>query len=262
MARTSESYEVRPFPKIRRAYTDVLREGHRRHIIHGLVEVDVTRARTAMRDQAGEGASRLSFTGFLVACVGRAVDENRMLHAHRWGWRKLVLFDEVDVNLQLEQVDDDGRRIVQSRIIRAINHKSVGEISSEIREAKQVGEADRRRLKGTLWFVTLPRLIRGVIWRAVMGRPWWTKRFGGTIAVSSVGMFGSSLGWGIPLTPAPLMVTVGGIGPRPVLIDGDVVEREHLSLTISVDHDIIDGAPAARFVERLRQLIEQAHGLD
>lgn len=262
MARESESYEVRAFPKIRRAYMDVLSEGHRRHIIHGLVEVDVTRARASIRDRAGESSSRLSFTGFLVACVGKAVDENRMLHAHRWGRRRLVLFDEVDVNLQLEQVDDDGSRIVQSRIIRAINRKTVGEISSEIREAQHVGETDRRRLKGTLWFVTLPRLLRSVIWRAVMRRPWWTKRFGGTIAVSSVGMFGSSLGWGIPLTPAPLMVTVGGIGPCPVLKDGDVVDREHLSLTISVDHDIIDGAPAARFVERLRQLIEQAHGLD
>ncbi len=261
MARASETYEVRAFPKIRRAYTDVLSEGQRRHIIHGLVEVDVTTARAAIRDRA-ESSSRFSFTGFLVACVGRAVDENRMLHAHRWGRRKLVLFDEVDVNLQLEQVDDDGSRMVQSRIIRAVNQKTVGEISSEIREAQQVGEADRRRLKGTLWFVTMPRLLRSVIWRAVMSRPWWTKRFGGTIAVSSVGMFGSSLGWGIPLTPAPLMVTVGGIGLRPVLMDGDMVEREHLSLTISVDHDIIDGAPAARFVERLRQLIEQAHGLD
>lgn len=58
------------------------------------------------------------------------------------------------------------------------------------------------------------------------------------------------------------MVTVGGIGVRPVLVDEAVVNREHLSLTISVDHDIIDGAPAARFVERLRQLIEEAHGLD
>lgn len=95
-----------------------------------------------------------------------------------------------------------------------------------------------------------------------MTRPWWTKRFGGTVAVSSVGMFGSSLGWGIPITPAPLMVTVGGIGPRTVLIEDQVENREHLSLTISVDHDIIDGAPAARFVERIRQLIEDAYGLD
>lgn len=263
MARESETYEVRSFPKIRRAYVDVLREGHRRHIIHGLVEVDVSRARSVIHDlSADEGAPPLSFTGFIVACVGRAVDENRMLHAHRWGRRKLVLFDEVDVNLQLEQVDDDGTRIVQSRIVRAANRKTVREISSEIRKAQQIGPEDRRRLRGTLWLVTLPGFIRSVIWRVVMRRPWWTKRFGGTVAVSSVGMFGKASGWGIPVTPSVLMVTVGGIGHRPVLDDDIVVNREFLSLTISVDHDIIDGAPAARFVGRLRQLIEEAHGLD
>lgn len=262
MARASETHEVRRFPKIRRAYIDVLHEGHRRHIIHGLVEVDVTAARTAIRKRASEqNLPQLSFTGFLVACVGRAVDENRMMHAHRWGRRKLVLFDEVDVNLQLEQVDEDGVPIVQSRIVRAVNCKSVEEISAEIREAQQVTDTDRRRLKGTQWLVTLPLLLRRGIWWVVMRRPWWTKRFGGTVAVSSVGMFGSELGWGIPITPAPLMVTVGGIGPRPVVVDGEVEERQHLSLTISVDHDIIDGAPAARFVERLRQLVENAYGL-
>jgi len=105
-------------------------------------------------------------------------------------------------------------------------------------------------------------MIRSLIWRLVIARPWWTKRFGGTIAVSSVGMFGKSRGRGIPITPAPLMVTIGGIGPRPVLDDGAVENRDHLSLTISVDHDIIDGAPAARFVERLRQLVEDAYGLE
>lgn len=57
------------------------------------------------------------------------------------------------------------------------------------------------------------------------------------------------------------MVTVGGIGHRPVLVDGELENRDHLSLTISVDHDIIDGAPAARFVERFRQLAEEGYGL-
>ncbi|MGA7228365.1 MAG: 2-oxo acid dehydrogenase subunit E2 [Acidimicrobiia bacterium] len=261
MAADSERYEVRAFPKIRRAYVGVLREGHRRHIIHGLVEVDVTKARSAIRRTVEVEAS-LSFTGFIVACVSKAVDENRMLHAHRWGRRKLVLFEDVDVNLQLEQVEEDGTRIVQSRIVRAANRKTVGEISAEIRQAQRIGEADRRRLRGTLWFVTLPRFIRRLIWRGVMVRPWWTKRFGGTVAVSSVGMFGSDLGWGIPITPTPLMVTVGGIGLRPVMVDGKLENREHLSLTVSVDHDIVDGAPAARFVERMRQLIEEAHGID
>lgn len=258
VAREGESYEVRPFPKIRRAYVDVLREGHRRHIIHGLVEVDISKAKDLIASVEGE---RVSFTGFITSCVGTAVDDDRMLHAHRWGRRKLVLFDDVDVNMQLEQVQADGTRIVQSRIIRAVNRKTVREISAEIRQAQEVTDADRRRYRGTLWLVSLPRMIRGLVWRLMMARPWWTKRFGGTIAVSAVGMFGTDLGWGIPITPAPLMVTVGGIGKRPVLSDGDIENREHLSLTISVDHDIIDGAPAARFVQLLRELIESGHGL-
>lgn len=261
MTRPEERYDLRPFPKIRRAYVDVMREGHRRHIIHGLVEVDVTDARTAIRQRAATGEPPLSFTGFIVACVGQAVDADRMLHAHRWGRHKLVLFDNVDVNLQLEQTQPDGTRIIQSRIVRDINHRTVEDISAEIRKAQSVTRADRRRLRGTLAFVSLPTPLRGLLWRLMMARPWATKRFGGTIAVSSVGMFGTSLGWGIPITPATLMVTIGGIGPRPALVDGKWVARDHLSLTISVDHDIVDGAPAARFVERLRRTIEDATGL-
>jgi len=99
-------------------------------------------------------------------------------------------------------------------------------------------------------------------WRVVMGRPQWFKRFGGTVAVSAIGMFASGGGWGVPLTPTTLMVTVGGIAERPVLVGGDVETREYLSLTITVDHDIVDGAPAARYARRLCELIEQAAGLD
>lgn len=57
------------------------------------------------------------------------------------------------------------------------------------------------------------------------------------------------------------MVTVGGIGPRVGLGAAGIEERDHLSLTISVDHDIVDGGPAARFAERLRELAESADGL-
>ncbi len=38
--------------------------------------------------------------------------------------------------------------------------------------------------------------------------------------------------------------------------------REYLSLTISLNHDLIDGAPAARFTQRLKDLIESGYGLD
>jgi pyruvate/2-oxoglutarate dehydrogenase complex dihydrolipoamide acyltransferase (E2) component len=58
------------------------------------------------------------------------------------------------------------------------------------------------------------------------------------------------------------MLTVGGIGEKLAMLDGRPVVREYLNLTVSVDHDLIDGAPAARFTQRLKELIESGYGLD
>ena len=64
-----------------------------------------------------------------------------------------------------------------------------------------------------------------------------------------------------PAPPTTLMMTVGGIGEKPGVVDGQIAIREYLSLTISFDHELIDGAPAARFTERLKELIESGYGL-
>ena len=57
------------------------------------------------------------------------------------------------------------------------------------------------------------------------------------------------------------MMTVGGIGQKPGVVDGHIAIRDYLSLTISFDHDMIDGAPAARFTQQLKDLIESGYGL-
>ena len=58
------------------------------------------------------------------------------------------------------------------------------------------------------------------------------------------------------------MITVGGIATKPRYLNGQLEPRELLELTISFDHDIVDGAPAARFARRLAELVEAAEGLD
>lgn len=88
------------------------------------------------------------------------------------------------------------------------------------------------------------------------------KLLGGTVAVSSVGMFGPAGGWGVPVSPATLSITVGGLATKPCYVDGRLQARELLDLTISVDHAIIDGAPAARFARRLSELIGDCAGLE
>ena len=54
---------------------------------------------------------------------------------------------------------------------------------------------------------------------------------------------------------------MGGIGQKREDVDGQSVLRDYLSLTVSFDHNMIDGAPAARFTERLKELIESGYGL-
>jgi pyruvate/2-oxoglutarate dehydrogenase complex dihydrolipoamide acyltransferase (E2) component len=56
-------------------------------------------------------------------------------------------------------------------------------------------------------------------------------------------------------------VLLGGIGQKPGVVDGQIAVREYLSPTVDFDHDIVDGAPAARFAQRFKELIERGEGL-
>ncbi len=58
-----------------------------------------------------------------------------------------------------------------------------------------------------------------------------------------------------------LTVSLGGIDRKPGIIEGRIAPREFLCTTVSFDHDIVDGIPAAKFVSRFRELVEQAWGL-
>lgn len=79
--------------------------------------------------------------------------------------------------------------------------------------------------------------------------------------VTSVLTVGTGAGWGIPIASHTVNVTVGGIVKRPVESDGKIERREHVCLTLSFDHDIVDGTPAARFTKALVGLIESGEVL-
>ena len=55
---------------------------------------------------------------------------------------------------------------------------------------------------------------------------------------------------------------VGGIAQKPGVVDGCIVPREYLDVTLSFDHNIVDGAPAARFAQKFSELIEDGFGFD
>lgn len=72
-------YQIIPFPKIRRLMVDGGRLARQKHLIHGLVEMDVTDARRVIDEHKAKTGEALSFTGFIMTCLGRAVDMNKHL---------------------------------------------------------------------------------------------------------------------------------------------------------------------------------------
>jgi pyruvate/2-oxoglutarate dehydrogenase complex dihydrolipoamide acyltransferase (E2) component len=253
---SEKTYTIEPFPPNRQVVADIVQLASRKHMIQGLIEADVTRARERLRDLKEKTGESLSFTGFIIYCCAKAVDTDKHMQAYR-DWRnRLIIFDDVDVFTPVERLVDRQIQVIPT-VIRAANRKSIQEIHQEIRlaQSQNVGET---RGKG---IGAIPGFIRRLLFRILDKIPQMMKEIGGTVLVTSVGMFGKGASWGIPIQSQTLGITVGGIVSRPCLNNGQLENREHLCLTISLDHEIIDGAPAARFIQRFKEMVESGNGL-
>lgn len=256
---TERESRIVPFPRSRKLVVDACRYGKRQHTIYGLLEVDVTEPRRRIRDHAGLIGEPLSFTAFVAGCLARTVAEDPSIQAYR-DWRgRLVIFDEVDVNAIVER-RVHGVVMGSVHVIRGAERKSVEAIHAELREAKE-SEVRAREHRVLYLYLFLPGFVRGWLWR-ILGRfPRFVKRTAGTVSVTAVGMYVEGGGWGIGIGSHTLGIAIGGIEEKPRAVDGRVEIREILNLTLAFDHDVVDGAPAARFASQLKERIERGDEL-
>jgi pyruvate/2-oxoglutarate dehydrogenase complex dihydrolipoamide acyltransferase (E2) component len=107
----------------------------------------------------------------------------------------------------------------------------------------------------------LPAFVRDIGYWVFSRSPHVIKKNIGTVQLTAVGMFGEGGGWGVTPSLYTLGVLVGGIACKPGVVDGRIEIRDYLSLTLSFDHDVVDGAPAARFAQHFKELLESGYGL-
>jgi pyruvate/2-oxoglutarate dehydrogenase complex dihydrolipoamide acyltransferase (E2) component len=259
MSMNQVGYSVLPFPSERQVIVDGGRIAARRHTVHGLIEVDVTEPRRLIRQHQARTGETLSFTAFVTACLGQAVEAHKRVQAYR-DWRnRLILFDDVDVNMIVE-IEMEGRKVTLPHFVRAANRRTVRDIHDEIRAVQ--ARPERTREFGVRWFARwLPRWVRDVFYWVVYRNPHWLKQSFCTVGLTAIGMFGEGGGWAVPFGVHTLDVALGGIAEKPGVIEGRIEIRDYLCLTLMFDHDIVDGAPAARFTQRLKELIESGYGL-
>jgi pyruvate/2-oxoglutarate dehydrogenase complex dihydrolipoamide acyltransferase (E2) component len=267
MNKTSGTYQVVELSAERRSMAAFQELKADRHSMYALLEVDVSTARDFIEEYKAITGETLSFTGYLIGCLARAVDEDKTVQAYRKGRRKVVMFDDVDVGFMIE-LKKGEKHILRGHVIRGANRKSFSEIHEEIRAVQASQEPSEA--KEASWFrsaLLLPWPLSSLFkstFRTMQRRdPTIVTAMAGTVGISSVGMFGKEhSGWGISNGSHVLDLVVGGIARKPVEVEGKIALRELMNLTIIFDHDVIDGAPATRFTRKLIELIERGYGLD
>ena len=178
--------------------------------------------------------------------------EHPQLNSFRSG-RKLVLLKDVTISALVER-ELGGERVPEPVGIRAAQGKTYRQIHEEIRAAKRHAPDRLGSLSGMGWVRFIPGFLLRAFIRLASRSLRMAERYG-KVCVTAVGMFGEGPLWFVLHGGAMVLATVGAIVERPVLIDGRLEAREQLCLTVSFDHAIVDGAPAARFMRRLKEML-------
>jgi pyruvate dehydrogenase E2 component (dihydrolipoamide acetyltransferase) len=195
------------------------------------VEADMSRAveaRARLKAAASEGEVVPSFNDMVVKACAIALREHpRANGAYRDG--RLELYSRVNVGVAVAAQD----ALVVPTVFDA-DLKGLRQIAAESRAlAARVRE-------GT---ITPPELS------------------GGTFTVSNLGMFGIQSFAAVINPPQAGILAVGAIAERPVVRDGEVAVGHLMPMTLACDHRILYGADGARFLDRIRNLLEEPLGL-
>ena len=167
------------------------------------------------------------------ACALALHEHPRANGSYRDG--RLQLHSRVNVGVAVAADSDDpmgGALVVPTVFDAAL--KSLGEIARETRALAE-------------------RVRAGTITPPELG--------GGTFTVSNLGMYGIRTFTAIVNPPQAAILSVGSLEPRAVVRDGEIVARHTMAVTLVCDHRILYGADAARFLARIRELLEEPAAL-
>jgi pyruvate dehydrogenase E2 component (dihydrolipoamide acetyltransferase) len=165
---------------------------------------------------------KLTHSDLLVALVAHVLQKHPRMNS---SWAGAGVSKNADINIGLAMAVDDG---VVAPVIPKADTASLGEIGTQRRDLTDRARGGKLR----------PNDITG-----------------GTFTISNLGMFGVDAFTAIIMPPQAAVLAVGAITERVVPVDGTPVVRPMMTLTLSCDHRVVDGARAAEFLGDLAAAI-------
>ena len=193
-----------------------------------MVEVDATNLveyrNKIKNDFKSKEGFNLTFFAFFVKAVAKALKEFPQLNS-MWAGEKII--QKKEINISIAVADED------SLYVPVIKH------------------ADEKSIKG------IAREITELANKARMGKLKSEDISGGTFTVNNTGSFGSVQSMGIINYPQAAILQVESIVKRPVIMNNNMIAiRDMVNLCLSLDHRILDGLVCGRFLQRVKEVIE------
>jgi pyruvate dehydrogenase E2 component (dihydrolipoamide acetyltransferase) len=184
--------------------------------------------RVSLNEQLASEGVKLSVNDFIVRACALAMKEHPMFNAS-WGGDHLVLHGQVNIGVAVSLPEERGGGLVVATI-RDADRKSLRMISAETREL-----ASKARAKG----LSIDEMSDT------------------TFTISNLGMFGVDDFTAIINPPNSAILACGAALEQPVVRDHRLAVGWEMAATLSLDHRVIDGAMAARYLQTLKTMIEE-----
>ena len=192
---------------------------HDQVVVSGLVE-----ARERLAPLAEERDVTLTYTPFVVKCVAAALDQHPVLNTALDTENEEIVYRDAH-NIGVAAATDHGLVVP---VVNDVDGKGLVELAGEVNDL--VGRARERDIERS-------------------------EMQGGTFTVTNFGVIGGEYASPIINVPETAILGIGALKERPVAEDGEVVAKPTLPLSLAIDHRVIDGADAARFVNTLKEYL-------
>jgi len=262
MSKSAKKYQVKPINRITKAFWTLNAE------LKPETRVTFTRLIDAseldlLRNKIFEDTSiKPSYTTLVVKAASIILKEYEYANRAVIGFpffRKLIQFNNMDITVAVERnVAGAEEHIVLADTLYDIDNKSILDIHKELHTLSNVNYEDSPRWK--LFFNLLTKLpvflSKWIIRMPEFFPSLWVKHRGNACMVNSPAKYGVDL---IVVDQIwPLTISFGWIKERPIVIDGKLEVRRTMPLVIFFDRRVMVGAPAARFFNRLAEILEGA----
>jgi pyruvate dehydrogenase E2 component (dihydrolipoamide acetyltransferase) len=229
----AEQEKVVPLTRIRKVIKDRLSYSLKTALHVPLtIEVDMTYAIELLKSLGSEIEKthniRLSISSLLVKAVAKSLEDHPILNSRLENERIVI---SKDINIGVAVAIENGLVVP---VIHNANEKSIVEIAKSL---KELAEKARKESLTT------------------------EESTGGTFTVSNLGMFGIDIFAPIINPPESAILGVGRIVKKPVVFNDEITVRSMMTLTLVFDHRIMDGAVAAKFLQTLKETLENPQDL-